>query len=54
MIDLLYEKQGSYLQGQEDKALEMAKALIAAGKLTSEEAVDLLHVSLKDLNSKRK
>ena len=54
MTNILYEKQGSYLQGQEDKAIEIAKALIAAGKLTSEEAVDLLHVSLKDLNSKRK
>ena len=54
MTNILYEKQGSYLQGQEDKAIEIAKSLIAAGKLTSEEAVDLLHVSLKDLNSKRK
>ena len=54
MTNILYEKQGSYLQGREDKALEDAKILINAGKLTPEEAVNLLHVSLKDLNSKRK
>ena len=53
MIDLLYEKQGSYLQGREEERTENAKILINAGKLTPEEAVNLLHVSLKDLNSKR-
>ena len=54
MTDILYEKQGSYLQGREQERIENAKILINAGKLTPEEAVDLLHVSLKDLNSKRK
>lgn len=29
MIDLLYEKQGSYLQGQEDQAIEDAKGMLA-------------------------
>ena len=28
MIDLLYEKQGSYLQGQEDRAIEIAKRML--------------------------
>jgi hypothetical protein len=34
MTDVLYEKQGSYLQGQED----FAKVLIDAGKITAAEA----------------
>lgn len=54
MTNILYEKQGSFLQGREVERIENAKVLINAGKLTPEEAVDLLHVSLKDLNSKRK
>ena len=29
MIDLLYEKQGSYLQGREDQAVESAKGMLA-------------------------
>lgn len=28
MTDMLYEKQGSYLQGKDDKAHEVAKAML--------------------------
>ena len=31
MTDMLYEKQGSYLQGGEDKANEIAIAMFAEG-----------------------
>ena len=54
MTDMLYEKQGSYLQGKEDRGLEDARILINAGKLTPDEAVSLLHVSKSDLLSSRK
>ena len=54
MTDMLYEKQGSYLQGKEDGRKEIARILINAGKLTSEEAVSLLHVSKSDLLSNTK
>lgn len=49
MTDMLYEKQGSYLQGKEDSRKEVARILIDAGKLTPEEAVSLLHVSTSDV-----
>ena len=29
MIDLLYEKQGSYLQGREEERIENAKGMLA-------------------------
>ena len=29
MTNILYEKQGSYLQGREDKAFEIAKGMLA-------------------------
>ena len=29
MTDMLYEKQGSYIQGGEDKAIEIALAMLA-------------------------
>jgi polyhydroxyalkanoate synthesis regulator phasin len=54
MTDMLYEKQGSYLQGGEDKAREIANILVNAGKLTHEEAVSLLHVSKSDILSNKK
>ena len=54
MTDMLYEKQGSYLQGGEDKAREIANILVNAGKLTREEAVSLLHVSKSDILSNTK
>ena len=54
MIDMLYEKQGSYLQGKEDGRKEIARILINAGKLTPDEAVSLLHISKSDLLSNTK
>ena len=54
MTDMLYEKQGSYLQGKEDRGLEDARILINAGKLTPDEAVSLLHISKSDLLSNTK
>lgn len=54
MTDMLYEKQGSYLQGKEDRGLEDARILINAGKLTLDEAVSLLHVSKSDILSNMK
>ena len=43
MTDILYEKQGSYLQGQQD----LAKALIEAGKITAAEAEYFSKISAK-------
>ena len=43
MTDMLYEKQGSYLQGQQD----LAKALIEAGKITADEAEYFSKISAK-------
>lgn len=43
MTDMLYEKQGSYLQGQQD----LAKALIEAGKITADEAEYFSKISSK-------
>lgn len=43
MTDILYEKQGSYLQGQQD----LAKALIEAGKITAAEAEYFSKISVK-------
>jgi len=54
MTDMLYEKQGSYLQGKEDRGLEDARILINAGKLTLDEAVSFLHVSKSDILSNMK
>ena len=51
MTDMLYEKQGSYLQGKEDDRKEVAQILIKAGKLSPDEAVSLLHVSKSDILS---
>ena len=31
MIDLLYERQGAYLQGKDDERNEVAKAMLAEG-----------------------
>ena len=42
MTDMLYEKQGSYLQGQQD----LAKALVEAGKLTAAEAEYFSKISM--------
>ena len=51
MTDMLYEKQGSYLQGKEDERKEVAQILIKAGKLSPDEAVSLLHASKSDILS---
>ncbi|MBQ3778251.1 MAG: PD-(D/E)XK nuclease family transposase [Fibrobacter sp.] len=51
MTDLLYEKQGSYLQGKGDGILESAKILFKAGKLTVEDAIALLHISKEEVLS---
>ena len=51
MTDMLYEKQGSYLQGKEDDRKEVAQILIKAGKLSPDEAVSLLHASKSDILS---
>ena len=49
MTDILYEKQGSYLQGKGDGVVEAARLMINAGKLTSEEAASILHISKNDI-----
>ena len=54
MMDLLYEKQGSYLQGKKDQSIEVARIMINAGKLTIDEVVSLLHVSKSDILSSEK
>ena len=54
MTDILYEKQGSYLQGKADDRKEVAKILIEAGILTPEKAISLLHVNKRDLLSSDK
>ena len=47
MTNLLYEKQGSKLEGK----IETAKILFKAGKLTVEDAVALLHISKEEVLS---
>ena len=47
MTNLLYEKQGSRLEGK----IETAKILFKAGKLTVEDAVALLHISKEEVLS---
>ncbi len=37
MTDMLYEKQGSYLQGVKETKESIAKAMLALGKLTISE-----------------
>ena len=54
MTDMLYEKQGAYLQGKEDDRKEGAKILIDAGILTPEKAISLLHINKRDLQSSEK
>jgi len=54
MTDILYEKQGSYLQGKADDRKEVAKILIEAGILTPEKAISLLHVNKRDILSSDK
>jgi len=44
MTNLLYEKQGSKLEGK----IEAAKILFKAGKLTVDDVVALLHISREE------
>ena len=44
MTDILYEKQGSYLQGKEDQSREDAQLMVDAGILTPERASELFKV----------
>jgi hypothetical protein len=57
MTDLLYEKQGSYLQGKEEgrvegrreSKLEDAQMMVDNGILTPEKAAELFEVPAKDI-----
>ncbi len=51
MTNLLYEKQGSRLEGILEGKIETAKILFKAGKLTVEDAVALLHISKEEVLS---
>ena len=46
MTDMLYEKQGSYLQGREDEARDFSNLLVEAGKLTAAEAEYFSKISM--------
>lgn len=49
MTDLLYEKQGSYLQGKGDGILESAQLMVDSGILTPEKAAELFKVRKEDI-----
>ena len=48
MIDLLYEKQGSYLQGREEERIENAKGMLAYGD-SVEKIVQITKLSEKNV-----
>ena len=52
MTNLLYEKQGSYLQGKGDGILESAQLMVDSGILTPEKAAELFKVRKEDLHPK--
>ena len=52
MTDLLYEKQGSYLQGKDDGILESARLMVNTGILTPEKAAELFKVRKEDILSR--
>ena len=52
MTNLLYEKQGSYLQGKGDGILESAQLMVDSGILTPEKAAELFKVRKEDLYPK--
>lgn len=52
MTDLLYEKQGAYLQGKGDGILESAQLMVDTGILTPEKAAELFKVRKEDILSK--
>lgn len=49
MTDLLYEKQGSYLQGKDDCKREDAQLMVDNGILTPEKAAELFHIPIKEI-----
>jgi len=49
MTDLLYEKQGSYQQGLDDRGRQDAQLMVNKGILTPEKAAELFHVLPKDI-----
>ena len=54
MTDLLYEKQGSYQQGLDDRGRQDAQLMVDKGILTPEKAAELFNIPPKDiLPSKR-
>ena len=50
MTNLLYEKQGSYLQGKDDRGREDAQLMVDSGILTPEQAAALFKVRKEDLH----
>lgn len=50
MTNLLYEKQGSYLQGKDDRGREDAQLMVDSGILTPEQAAELFKVRKEDLH----
>ena len=49
MTNLLYEKQGSYLQGKDDRGREDAQLMVDSGILTPEKAAELFKVRKEDI-----
>ena len=49
MTDILYEKQGSFLDGQDAKALEVAHNLYNLGKLTPDEISEVSGVPVRNI-----
>ena len=49
MTDLLYEKQGSYQQGLDDRGRQDAQLMVDKGFLTPEKAAELFNIPPKDI-----
>lgn len=49
MTNLLYEKQGAYLQGKDDRGREDAQLMVDSGILTPEKAAELFKVRKEDI-----
>ena len=50
MTNLLYEKQGAYLQGKDDRGREDAQLMVDSGILTPEKAAELFKVRKEDIH----
>ena len=50
MTNLLYEKQGAYLQGKDDRGREDAQLMVDSGILTPEKAAELFKVRKEDFH----